>query len=71
MNKGVEVNDQFTSDDILKLISLEKTNKEIAEELKISKKYVEYLIKNLFLQFGVKSRVGLVREYMKEIKPNC
>lgn len=71
MNKGGEVNDQFTSDDILKLISLEKTNKEIAEELKISKKYVEYLIKKLILQFGVKSRVGLVREYMKEIKPNC
>lgn len=52
---------------ILKLITLEKTNKEIAKELNISKKYVEFLIKKLISQFGVKSRVGLCREYMKEI----
>ena len=70
MSKG-GIMSEINTDQILKLISLEKTNAEIAAELKISRKYVEYLIKKLILQFGVKSRVGLVREYMKEIKPNC
>lgn len=62
------MSENFSNDDILKAITLEKTNKEIAEELKISEKYVEYLIKQLFAKFKVKSRVGLTREYMKELK---
>lgn len=56
------------SNAVLVLVVKEKTNKEIAEELKISEKYVEKIIKNLLAQFKVKSKVGLVREYMKELK---
>lgn len=53
---------------ILEFISLEKTNQEIAEEMKISIKYVEKIINKLCKEFKVKSRVGLVREYMRELK---
>lgn len=56
---------------LLELVTLEKTNKEISEEMRISEKYVEYLIKCLFKQFKVKSRVGLVREFMKEKQAKC
>lgn len=55
-----------TENRILELIVWEKSNKEIAKELKISEKYVEKIIKNLFFKFKVKSRIGLVREYLKE-----
>jgi len=55
-----------TENKILELISDEKTNKEIAKELKISEKYVEKIIKNLISAYKVKSRIGLVREYVKE-----
>ena len=60
--------DNVMSNAVLVLVVKEKTNKEIAEELKISEKYVEKIIKNLLAQFKVKSKVGLVREYMKELK---
>ena len=59
------------NDKILFFITMEKSNQEIADELKISKKYVEKLVKKLLVQFKVKSRVGLVREYLREKRANC
>ena len=53
---------------ILQFITLEKTNSEIAGELQMSIKNVEKIINKLCKQFKVKSRVGLVREYMRELK---
>jgi DNA-binding NarL/FixJ family response regulator len=45
---------------ILQLISQEKTNSEIAEELNISKRTVEYHISSIIQKLGVDSRVGAV-----------
>ncbi|HBI04323.1 MAG TPA: DNA-binding response regulator [Paenibacillaceae bacterium] len=45
---------------ILQLISQEKTNNEIAEELNISKRTVEYHISSIIQKLGVDSRVGAV-----------
>ena len=65
--RGFKV-DNVMSNAVLVLVVKEKTNREIAEELKMSEKNVEKIIKKLFNQFKVKSRVGLTREYMKELK---
>lgn len=59
---------EINPDEILKKIVEEKTNKVIAEELSTSVKNIEKIIKKLCKQFKVKSRVGLVREYMRELK---
>lgn len=45
---------------ILQLISQEKTNNEIADELNISKRTVEYHISSIIQKLGVDSRVGAV-----------
>ena len=60
------MNKEQIEEKILEAISLEKTNLEISKELKMSIKNVEKRIKSLFHAFKVKSRAGLVREYMKE-----
>lgn len=61
-----KMNNIETENKILDMVVIEKTNKEIAKELCISVKSVEKKIKNLFYRFKVKSRIGLVREYLKE-----
>ena len=45
---------------ILQLIAQEKTNNEIADELNISKRTVEYHISSIIQKLGVDSRVGAV-----------
>lgn len=45
---------------ILQLIAREKTNNEIADELNISKRTVEYHISSIIQKLGVDSRVGAV-----------
>lgn len=59
---------EINPDQILKKIVEEKTNKEIAEELSTSVKNIEKIINKLCKEFKVKSRVGLTREYMRELK---
>ena len=63
-----DIMSEINPENILKLISKEKTNKEIAEELSTSVKNIEKIINKLCKEFKVKSRVGLVREYMRELK---
>ena len=67
MSKG-GIMSEINPEEILKLISKEKTNKEIAEQLSTSVKNIEKIINKLCKAFKVKSRVGLVREYMRELK---
>ncbi|WP_374724527.1 response regulator transcription factor [Calidifontibacillus erzurumensis] len=50
---------------ILHLISKEKNNQEIAKELHISKRTVEYHISSIFQKLGVNSRVGAVMKGME------
>ena len=59
---------EINPDQVLKKIVEEKTNKEIAEELSTSVKNIEKIINKLCKQFKVKSRVGLTREYVRELK---
>lgn len=49
-------------EDILKLISIEMTTKEIADKLNISEKTVETHRSHLFQKLGVRNIAGLVRE---------
>ena len=67
MSKG-GIMSEINPDQILQKIVQEKTNKEIAEELSTSVKNIEKIINKLCKEFKVKSRVGLVREYMRELK---
>jgi len=50
---------------VLKLISQEYTNKEIAEKLFISINTVEFHRENLLSKFGVRNSVGLVKVSME------
>lgn len=52
--------------EILRLILLEKTTKEISEALFLSEKTVESHRMNLFLKFGVKNVAGLVKKAILE-----
>ena len=67
MSKG-GIMSEINLDLILQKIVQEKTNKEIAEDLNTSEKNVERIIKKLCRLFKVKSKVGLTREYMRELK---
>ncbi|ETT37452.1 response regulator transcription factor [Paenibacillus sp. FSL H7-0942] len=49
-----------TEREVLNRIALEMTNKEIAQDLAISPRTVEYHITSITQKFGVKSRVGAV-----------
>ncbi|MDQ0656787.1 response regulator transcription factor [Paenibacillus sp. W2I17] len=49
-----------TEREILNRIALEMTNKEIAQDLAISQRTVEYHITSITQKFGVKSRIGAV-----------
>lgn len=67
MSKG-GIMSEINPDQILQKIVQEKTNKEIAEELSTSVKNIEKIINKLCKEFKVKSKVGLTREYMRELK---
>lgn len=49
-----------TEREVLNRIALEMTNKEIAQDLAISQRTVEYHITSITQKFGVKSRIGAV-----------
>lgn len=51
---------------LIKAIAEEKTNFEIATNFNLSVRGVEQKIKKLCKKYGVKGKVGLVREFIKE-----
>lgn len=56
----------MTEIEILNLISKEKNNQEIAKELHISKRTVEYHITSIYQKLGVYSRVGAIMKGMEK-----
>lgn len=52
--------------DLINLILEEKSNPEIANMLNYSMSRIKQKISKLYKKYDVKSRVGLVREIMKE-----
>lgn len=51
---------------LIQAIAEEKTNFEIATKFNISVRGVEQKIKKICKKYGVKGKVGLVREFFKE-----
>lgn len=51
--------------EVFKLLILNKTTKEIAQELKISEKTVRNHISNVMQKLGVKGRAGAVVELLR------
>lgn len=56
----------MTEIEILNLISKEKNNQEIAKELHISKRTVEYHLTSIYQKLGVYSRVGAIMKGMEK-----
>lgn len=52
--------------EVLQLIASEKSSREIASELSLSEKSIEYYRSNLLLKFGAKNVVGLVKKALLE-----
>ena len=50
---------------IITAILQEKTNSEIAKEFNLSQRGIEEKIKKLSKKYGVKGRIGLVREFLR------
>lgn len=61
---GIVINKELK--DILNLVALGRSNKEISENLNYSIKTVERRIKKLFALYKVKNRVQLAQEYLAE-----
>ena len=51
--------------EVLKLICMEKTNEEIAEELFVSKRTIDTHRQNLLLKLQAKNTVGLIKAAFK------
>lgn len=60
LSSNLEESLTATEREVLNRIALEMTNKEIAQDLAISQRTVEYHITSITQKFGVKSRIGAV-----------
>lgn len=60
LSSNLEESLTATEREVLNRIALEMTNKEIAQDLAISQRTVEYHIASITQKFGVKSRIGAV-----------
>ncbi|MGN7351335.1 response regulator transcription factor [Paenibacillus amylolyticus] len=60
LSSNLEESLTATERKVLNRIALEMTNKEIAQDLAISQRTVEYHITSITQKFGVKSRIGAV-----------
>lgn len=60
LSSNLEESLTATEREVLNRIALEMTNKEIAQDMAISQRTVEYHITSITQKFGVKSRIGAV-----------
>ena len=52
--------------EVAKRVALGLSNQDVADEMFLSKRTVDFHLHNLFLRFGVKNRISLLRSMGKE-----